>query len=134
VTVLVDSDILIEVSRARDAAILTTWMELSESESLILFSPVTAAELWAGARPAEYPRLEALFDALVCVPTDASVGRRAGEYLRRYHKSHAVEPGDPLIAAGAVASGACLWPRNRKHYPCRNSPFTTERPGHKRLE
>lgn len=116
-TVLVDSDILIEVSRARDAAILAKWKELSESDALILFSPVTAAELWAGARPAEHASLEALFRALVCVPADASVGRRAGEYIRRYRKSHAVELGDALIAASAVASGAALWTRNRKHYP-----------------
>ena len=32
----------------------------------------------------------------------ASVGRRAGEYLCRYRKSHAVELGDALIAASAV--------------------------------
>jgi predicted nucleic acid-binding protein len=51
------------------------------------------------------------------VSTEASVGRRAGEYLRRYRKSHAVELGDALIAAGAVASGGRLWTRNRKHYP-----------------
>lgn len=116
-TVLVDSDILIEVSRGRDSTIVAKWMELSESDALILFSPVTAAELWAGARPAEYPKLEALFDALVCVPAEASVGRRAGEYLRRYRKSHAVELGDALIAASAVTSGGRLWTRNRKHYP-----------------
>lgn len=116
-TVLVDSDILIEVSRGRDSTILAKWMELSESDALILFSPVTAAELWAGARLSEYPKLEALFDALVCVPADASVGRRAGEYLRRYRKSHSVELGDALIAAGSVASGGQLWTRNRKHYP-----------------
>jgi predicted nucleic acid-binding protein len=117
VTVLVDSDILIEVSRGRDSTILAKWMELSESDALILFSPVTAAELWAGARLSEYPKLEALFDALVCVPADASVGRRAGEYLRRYRKSHSVELGDALIAAGTVASSGQLWTRNRKHYP-----------------
>ena len=70
-TVLVDSDILIEVSRGRDSTIVSKWMELSESDALILFSPVTAAELWAGARPAEYRKLEALFDALVCVPAEA---------------------------------------------------------------
>lgn len=116
-TVLVDSDILIEISRGRDSAILAKWMELSESGALILFSPVNVAELWAGARPAEYSTLEALFDALVCVPADASVGRRAGEYLRRYGKSHSVELGDALIAASAVASGGQLWTRNRKHYP-----------------
>src|SRR5690348_12127578 len=70
-TVLVDSDILIEVSRGHDSAIVAKWMELSESDALILFSLVTAAELWAGARRSEYPKLEAFFDALVCVPADA---------------------------------------------------------------
>jgi predicted nucleic acid-binding protein len=117
VTVLVDSDILIEVSRGRNSAIVAKWTELSESDALILFSPVSTAELWAGARPSESPKLEALFDALVCVPANASVGRRAGEYLRRYRKSHSVELGDALIAAATVASGGQLWTRNRKHYP-----------------
>jgi predicted nucleic acid-binding protein len=92
-------------------------MELSTSDALILFSSVTAAELWSGARPTEHAALEALFEALVCVPADAVVGRRAGEYLRRYRKSHSVELGDALIAASAVTSGAMLWTRNRKHYP-----------------
>lgn len=116
-TILVDSDILIEVSRARNEAVTSRWLELSRSDALILFSPVTAAELWAGARPAEHPSLEALFAALVCVPIDAAVGRRAGDYLRRYRKSHSVELGDALIAASTVSRGATLWTRNRKHYP-----------------
>jgi predicted nucleic acid-binding protein len=117
VTVLTDSDILIEVSRGRDKAIVSQWLELGQSDALILYSAVSAAELWAGARPAEHAALDALFDALLCVPTDAAVGRRAGEYLRRYRKSHAVELGDALIAASAVERGAALWTRNRKHYP-----------------
>ena len=116
-TVLVDSDVLIEVSRGRDTELLSRWMELGASDALIVFSPVSAAELWAGARPAEHAFLEALFEALVCVPADAEVGRRAGEYLLRYRKSHSVELGDALIASSAVASGARLWTRNRKHYP-----------------
>jgi predicted nucleic acid-binding protein len=123
VTILVDSDILIEVSRGRDSAIVEKWIELSESDALILFSPVTAAELWAGARLSEHAKLEALFDALVCMPADASVGRRAGEYLRRYRKSHSVELGDALIAASTVASGGELWTRNRKHYPMPDLTF-----------
>jgi hypothetical protein len=45
----------------------------STSDALILFSPVSVAELWAGARPAEYETLEALFDALVCVPADTGL-------------------------------------------------------------
>jgi predicted nucleic acid-binding protein len=123
VTVLTDSDILIEVSRGRDKTIVSQWLALGQSDALILFSAVSATELWAGARPSEYAALEALFDALLCVPIDAAVGRRAGEYLRRYRKSHAVELGDALIAASAVTSGARLWTRNRKHYPMAELTF-----------
>ena len=115
-TVLIDSDVLIEVSRGRDASTLSKWADLSMSDALILFSPVDQAELWAGARPAEFDSLEALFGALVCAPADAAVGRRAGDYLRRYRKSH-LELGDALIAATAVAHSAMLWTRNRKRYP-----------------
>jgi len=117
VIVLTDSDILIEVSRGRDKILVSRWLELGKSDALILYSAVSAAELWAGARPAEYAALDALFDALLCVPIDAAVGRRAGEYLRRYRKSHAVELAGALIAASAVGNGARLWTRNRKHYP-----------------
>jgi predicted nucleic acid-binding protein len=123
VTILVDSDILIEVSRGRNASVVAKWMELSATDALILYSPVTVAELWAGAGPAEYAALEALFQALVCVPVDADIGRRAGDYLKRYRNSHSVELRDALIAASAAASGAMLWTRNRKHYPMRELTF-----------
>jgi len=123
VTILVDSDVLIEVSRARDESILAKWLDLSTSDALILFSPVNQAELWAGARPAEYDSLGELFGALVCAPADAEVGWRAGDYLRRYRKSHGVELGDALIAATAVVNAAMLWTRNRKHYPMKELSF-----------
>lgn len=122
-TVLVDSDILIEVCRGRDESILSRWAEMSTSDALILFSPVNEAELWAGARPSEYSSLEALFGALACAHADAAVGRRAGDYLRRYRKSHGLELGDALIAATAAANGAMLWTRNRKHYPMKKLSF-----------
>ena len=122
-TILIDSDVLIEVSRGRDESILSRWDDLSRSDALILFSPVNAAELRAGARPSEHDRLEALFSALVCAPADAAIGRRAGDYLRRYRKSHCLELGDALIAATAVACSATLWTRNRKHYPMKELSF-----------
>ncbi len=96
---------------------VSQWLELGQSDALILYSAVSAAELWADARPPEYTALDALFDSLLCVPIDAALGRRAGQYLRRYRKSHAVELGDALIAASAVERRARLWTRNRKHYP-----------------
>ena len=102
---------------------MAKWADLSSSDALILFSPVNEAELWAGARPNEYDTLGALFGALVCAPADATVDRRAGDYLRLYRKSHSLELGDALIAATAIVNGAMLWTRNRKHYPMKELSF-----------
>jgi hypothetical protein len=67
-SVLIDSDILMDVSRGRDTDLVSRWTGLSRSEVVILDSPVSAAELWAGARPAEHHALDNLFRALKCVP------------------------------------------------------------------
>jgi hypothetical protein len=117
VSVLIDSDVLIEVSRARNTAILEGWRRLADSEEVLLCSPVTVAELWHGARPGEHSMLNALFSTLQSAPIDHETGRMAGDFLKTYRKSHAVELGDALIAAGALLHNAELWTRNRKHYP-----------------
>lgn len=122
-SVLIDSDILIEVSRARDNDILARWAELSRGDTVILCSPVTVAELWHGARPAEHRILNALFAAINCIPIDIEIGRQAGDYLRQYAKSHAVELGDALIAATAHTHKLELWTRNRRHYPMKELAF-----------
>lgn len=122
-SVLVDSDILIEVSRGKNKEIVARWIELSKSDAAIMYSPISVAELWAAARPGEYEALNQLFGALTCIPIDAETGRQAGLYLNRYRRSHGVEAADALIAAGAVANGAELWTRNRKHYPMREITF-----------
>lgn len=122
-TVLVDSDILIEVSRARDEKTLSRWNALSRSEMEILYSPVTAAELWTGAFQHEYESLAALLHSLQCALADAETGRLAGDYLRHYRKSHGLELADAMIAAAAVQNRADLWTRNRRHYPMKEVVF-----------
>ena len=122
-SVLVDSDILIEVSRARDSAILARWDQLSRSDIPLLCSPVTVAELWHGARPQEHAALHALFTAIRAVPIDVTIGVRAGEYLRLFAKSHHVELGDALIAATVSIHNLELWTRNRRHYPMKDVVF-----------
>jgi len=122
-SVLVDSDILIEVSRARDDGVLARWDQLSRSDTPLLCSPVTVAELWHGARPHEQQTLEALFAAINCIPIDTNIGIRAGEYLRQYAKSHHVELGDAFIAATVSLHNLQLWTRNRKHYPMKDIAF-----------
>jgi len=122
-SVLVDSDILIEVSRATDVAVLARWDQLSQSDTALLCSPVTVAELWHGARPREHPTLNALFVAVHCISIDINIGQRAGDYLRQYGKSHHVELGDALIAATAFIHKLELWTRNRKHYQMKDIVF-----------
>jgi predicted nucleic acid-binding protein len=123
VTVLVDSDILIEVSRERNHDVLLRWTQLAKSGNAILCSPVSSAELWAGALPREHEATAKLFSSLICVPIDYETGRQAGEYLRQYSKSHSLEVTDALIAAAAVLNRAELWTRNRKHYPMKELSF-----------
>jgi len=120
---MIDSDVLIEVSRARDLAILRRWGDLSRGEVPLLCSPVTVAELWHGARPKEHGTLEALFAVIHCVPVDSKIGVRAGDYLRLYAKSHHVELGDALIAATVSIHHLELWTRNRRHYPMNDIDF-----------
>jgi predicted nucleic acid-binding protein len=122
-TVLVDSDILIEVSRGRNLEIVARWIELSNADAAVLYSPISVAELWAGARPSEHEALNNLFRALTCAPIDSEAGHQAGAWLRKYRLSHGVEVADALIAAGAVAHRAELWTRNHKHYPMKEVSF-----------
>ncbi len=112
-TVLIDSDILIDVSRARNEEISAKWMALSESAARVLCSPVSVAELWSGVRATETEVIQRLFRALPCVPIDEHIGC---SYMLEYGKSHGVQLPGALIAATAVMNGAALWTRNRKHY------------------
>jgi predicted nucleic acid-binding protein len=123
VTVLVDSDIVIDVCRQRDHYVLSRWRELGQSGRAILYSPVTAAELWSGVRPREHEALTDFFRTLLCAPIDYDTGRQAGGYLRQYRKSHGLQLSDALIAATALLNHAELWTRNRKHYPMRELTF-----------
>jgi predicted nucleic acid-binding protein len=122
-TVLVDSDILIEVTRGKNAVVISKWLELSDADASVLYSPISVAELWAGARPKEHDFITNLFRALTCVPIDEQTGNLAGAYLRQYSRSHSVEVADAFIAASVVASGAKLWTQNRKHFPMKEISF-----------
>jgi len=122
-SVLIDSDILIEVSRARDSAILAKWDALSRGSTALFCSPVTVAELWHGVRQPDDTILQAIFAAIQAIPIDAEIGQRAGAFLKQYAKSHGVELGDALIAATASLHDLQLWTRNRRHYPMKELRF-----------
>jgi predicted nucleic acid-binding protein len=123
VSILLDSDIVIEILRCRDLGILSQWQALANSGTLVLFSPVTAAEIWAGARPNERQATSVFFGHLTCIPIGYDIGEFAGELIGRFGKSHNLKIGDALIAATAQRHQAALWTRNRKHYPMAQLTF-----------
>ena len=122
-SIFVDSDILIDVSRGRLTDLLHRWGALGQSDEPILYSPVSVAEVWSGARSEESEKLSNLLSALICVPVTEETGRHAASYLRAYRKSHGLGIADALIAAAASLTGAALWTRNRKHYPMKDLTF-----------
>jgi len=122
-SVLLDSDIVIEILRSRDQEILALWNALANSSSEILFSPVTATEVWAGARPSEQQTIAGFFPMLKCAQADYRIGKRAGDLIRQFGKSHGLKIGYALIAATAILNQAALWTRNRKHYPMPHMSF-----------
>jgi predicted nucleic acid-binding protein len=115
--VLLDSDILIEVFRGRNAAIARQWTALAQSDSVVLISAVSFAEIGAGAKPSEQSIIDRILAPLERASVDEQTGRLAGELLRRYAPSHGLKIADALIAATAIHRRAALWTRNRKHYP-----------------
>jgi predicted nucleic acid-binding protein len=116
-TVLLDSDVIIEILRRRNDLVFVQWSELAASNALVLTSPINVAEIEAGARPSEMGAIQQFFALVECSAIDEPVGKRAGELMRRYSRSHGVQIADALIAATALHRQAALWTRNRKHYP-----------------
>ncbi len=68
-------------------------------------------------RAGEEMGIAALFAGLDAMTIDATTGELAGERLRRYRRSHALELGDALIGASAAQYGERLATFNRRHYP-----------------
>jgi predicted nucleic acid-binding protein len=121
--VLVDSDILIDVLRGRKLEIARLWADTVGAGTPLFCSPVTLAEVRHGMRAHERESTERAFSFMMSVPIEVEIGGRAGDYLRAFHASHAVELGDALIAATASVHQLRLWTQNRKHFPMKDVQF-----------
>ena len=116
-TVFIDSDVLMDVLRGEEKEVVSLWHSLAVSDTAMLFSAISAAEIWAAARSTEHVQIMKMFRPLLCVPVDREIGKQAGEYLRKYGTSHQLKLVDSLIAASAVRHQAALWTRDRSRYP-----------------
>ena len=120
--VLLDSDVLIEWLRGHEPVVQQIGT-LIEEHAELFWTPVSIAEIFAGVRKDEEDAVANLFVLLESLPVTPAVGRKAGQYLKSYAKSHGVQLGDALIAACASTERFSLWTLNRKHYPMKDLSF-----------
>ena len=124
-SLLIDTDVLIDHLRKEKRALRFLAAEL-EINSLIFVSVISRVEILAGIRKGEDAIVNSLFEILTPVNVDISIADRAGEYLRKYSKSHSMSIGDALIAATSKEMSLTLITRNVKHYPMKD--ITTIKP------
>jgi hypothetical protein len=122
VTVFIDSDVLMDVLKGEDEELLAAWRALGKTDAALLFSPVSAAEVWSAARSHEHVQIARLFRPLLCASIDHETGKLAGEFLHKY-RSHDLKVAGALIAAAVVRHNAAIWTRDRKRYPMHELSF-----------
>ena len=112
--ILVDTDVMVEYLRGKDAAIAF----VRKHADRIVLSSIVVAELYAGVRAG---REETVLDGLVSVfrtvPVTAEIGRSAGLLKRDFGRSHGVGLADAVLAATARHAEARLATLNVRHYP-----------------
>lgn len=115
--IVVDSDVLIRHLRGDERA--RDWLvDVRALGEVLAVSSVTVAEILGGMRSPAHPAVRRLLDSLPCLAADEQVAERAGEFRRRYRRSHAaVGIADYLIAGTAAVHGYPLATLNIRHFP-----------------
>jgi predicted nucleic acid-binding protein len=110
---LLDSDVLVDISRSKPSAI--EYVDTLPDPWMI--SQITAMELVVGARDKrEVAYLDAFLSSYPIVRLTEPMGRRAYRLLMNYAKSHGLHVFDSLIAATALEQGLTLVTRNERHF------------------
>ena len=113
--IIVDSDILIDVSRGDETA--ARWIETAEPESTLLISSMTEMELVIGSR--DKPHLRETLEFLSrfkIISINEQVSDQASELVERYCLSHRLMIPDAIIAATALVLDERLITRNQKDF------------------
>lgn len=111
---LIDTDVLINFLRGIENSRL--FLSDIAMEEVAYCSVITIAEILAGMKPQEKPRIDALIDGLEILPVTLEIAQKAAQYKKDI-KSHALELDDCLIAATAYIHRKKLATCNTKHFP-----------------
>jgi predicted nucleic acid-binding protein len=117
---LLDTDVVIELLK-KNAKLVARFLDLIETNTVFLISPIVVAEIYAGAFKREYKEIEALFDLCQRIDLNSATAREAGLYANSFSKAfQGVSLEDYLLAASARVLGCPLWTLNKKHYPMKD--------------
>jgi predicted nucleic acid-binding protein len=110
---LVDTDVLIDVTR-NNAAAIEFLDRLDDSWSI---SIITALELVVGARnKKEVAQIDQLIALCSAIPLTKEIGNSAYDLLMQFTRSHGLRVFDSLIAATASEKNLTLITKNKKHF------------------
>ncbi len=110
---LVDTDVLVDVSRNNQAAIDF----LDQLDDSWAMSIITALELIVGARnKKEVSQIDQLVAVYSAIPLTTEIGNSSYGLLRQFAKSHGLRVFDSLIASTAIEENLTLLSKNRKQF------------------
>ena len=114
---LLDTSILIDVLRLKNQR--SEWLATLVREGHTLSTTtLNIAEIYAGMRPAEESRTEALLSGLEVYELSGTSARMAGKLKNTWaRKGHTLTLSDTIVAAIAIEKGCALLTDNRKDFP-----------------
>ncbi len=115
--IMIDTDIIIWILRGHPEIKQQFDNVVVEVHGEVYVTPIQIVEIYAGLRESERTQTEEFFEALPKILIDDEMGKQAGEFVRKYRKSHNVTLSDALIAAASKLRHLKLWTLNTKHYP-----------------
>ena len=114
---LLDTSILIDVLRLKNQR--REWLaELVRGGHFLSTTTLNIAEIYAGMRPTEENRTEALLSGLVLYELSGTGARLAGRLKNTWaRKGHTLALADTIVAAIAIERSCALVTDNRKDFP-----------------
>ena len=113
--VLVDTDVLIDVGRGIEDAIVS--LQQVECQNIAAISVITQMELLVGCRNnTELQALEPLLMRFQVIKLDETISDMGVDLLRRYRLSHGLLIADALVAATALSLHCPLVTKNQRDY------------------
>jgi len=114
---LLDTSVLIDALRLRHRR-RELLAELVRAGHTLVTSVLNVAEVYAGMRPEETQRTEALLSVLECYDLTGTSARRAGYLIQQWaRKGRTLTLADMIVAAIALEFGCTLMTDNRKDFP-----------------